>query len=91
MEEMQNLKPKHLAMLREGSAISDEVILARGYRSIDDFSELAELGFSSTQLRRGLLMPVHTTDGTRSLCVLRPDDPRQRRNKTTGVTKVLKY
>jgi hypothetical protein len=91
MNKVQTLNPDHLAMLCEGSAICEEVILARGYRTVDNPGELAELGFGTGQRRRGLLMPLHTTDGRNSLCVLRPDCPRERRNKDTGVTKVLKY
>jgi len=91
MNQTQNLNPDHLKMLREGSAISDEVILARGYRTVDNLGELAGLGFGPGQRRRGLLLPLHTTDGGNSLCVLRPDNPRERRDPKTGVTKVLKY
>jgi len=64
MNRTQNLNPDHLAMLHEGSAISDEVILARGYRTVDNPAELAELGFGPSQRRRGLLpQPAPLRDG----------------------------
>lgn len=85
------IRPEHLAMLRVGSAISEEVIKTRGYRSVDSPSELAELGFSPGQRRRGLLLPLHTTDGKNSVHVLRPDEPRRLPSKATGEIKTLKY
>jgi hypothetical protein len=43
------LSPAHLEMLRRDSAIADEVIAARGYRTVVDAAELAALGFSPAQ------------------------------------------
>jgi hypothetical protein len=44
-------------MLREESGISEEVIAARGYRTVTDHTDLSALGFSSRQLRvPGLLL-----------------------------------
>ena len=40
-----NLSDKHLVMLRSGSGLSDEVITARGYRTVTDSNELSALGF----------------------------------------------
>jgi hypothetical protein len=44
------------------SAIKNEVIKARGYRSVDA-NELEELGFSKWQCRQGLLIPHHGVGG----------------------------
>ena len=53
------LSPKHLCMLKEESAISDEIIEARGYRTITSKDELEELGFARSQCHvPGLLIPV---------------------------------
>jgi len=69
-------------MLREESSISDEVIAARGYRTITDPKELTILDFSSKQVRvPGLLLPLHTTDSSQPFCVYRPDSPRVRDGK----------
>jgi Domain of unknown function (DUF3854) len=72
----QHLSLAHLKMLREESAITDEVIRARGYRTIADGSELPDLGFDPRQCRPGLLLPLWTPDGANPVCVLRPDAPR---------------
>ena len=93
------LSPEHLSMLREGSAISDEVIAARGYRTILEGNELRELGFAREQCRApGLLIPLHTSDGQQPLCVYRPDLPRvvEDRRKGRGADgtypqRVIKY
>src|SRR5262245_10664552 len=70
------LSAEHLRMLKEESAISDEVIVARGYRSVNDPKELKALGFRGQQLRvPGLLLPLHGTDGSQPLSVYRPDLP----------------
>ena len=51
------LTERHLKELR-ASAISDEVILARGYRSISDPSDLRDIGFPDYQRRvPGYLLP----------------------------------
>ena len=49
---MSELLPQHAALLR-GSAISDEVALARGYRSIEHKARLTELGFSVLSASNG--------------------------------------
>ena len=59
------------------SAISDTVMQARGYRTVTDATELQRLGFAPGQCRvPGLLLPLHTTDGSQSVFVYRPDNPR---------------
>src|SRR5262245_57152794 len=45
------LSPDHYRMLHEESGISDEVIAARGYRTVIDHRELTALNFSSKQSR----------------------------------------
>ncbi len=93
------LSPQHLIMLRDESGISDEVIQARGYRTVTDPKELEVLGFSPTQRRvPGLLLPLWTTDGHNSLYVYRPDNPRVLEEKRKGKrpdgtypNKVIKY
>jgi hypothetical protein len=42
------LSEKHLQLLRDGSGIGDEVVAARGYRTITDEADLLRLGFAST-------------------------------------------
>ncbi|HEX5731434.1 MAG TPA: hypothetical protein VF131_01265 [Blastocatellia bacterium] len=46
MSNQDAISTEHLTILREGSGISDDVILARGYRTVTDPKELRELGFS---------------------------------------------
>jgi hypothetical protein len=94
-----DLFPAHLAMLRDESGISDEVIRARGYRTITDPQDLAEMGFSRSQRRvPGLLLPLWDTSGENSLYIYRPDNPRVTEQKRKGrqsdgtyPCKVLKY
>lgn len=71
------LSSNHLASLKDESAISDDVIAARGYRTVTDKNELTDLGFAPSQCRvPGLLLPLYTTDGQNGLYVYRPDNPR---------------
>ena len=71
------LAEHHIKALKEGSAISDDVIEARGYRTITSKDELEELGFARSQCHvPGLLIPLYTTDGQNGLYVYRPDNPR---------------
>ena len=71
------LSPRHLSMLQQGSGISEEVILARGYRTITQEQDLRDLGFAASQSRvPGLLLPLWATDGNNGLNVYRPDRPR---------------
>lgn len=82
---MNQLKPNHLKMLCEESGISDAVIDARGYRSVTDHKELANLGFTPCQVP-GLLLPVYAPDGSQPYCQYRPDRPRFDKNG-----KAIKY
>jgi hypothetical protein len=62
------LSAEHWKMLSEESAISRDVIIERGYRTITDSKELSKLGFIPKQRRTpGLLIPVHGPDGTLAL------------------------
>jgi hypothetical protein len=59
----------------------------RGYKSILKRKELADLGFSKAQqLTPGLLIPVHTPDGSIPLYQIRPDNPRKNKQG-----KAIKY
>jgi hypothetical protein len=98
MPSAEQLCPEHLQMLQAESGLSLEVIRARGYRTIREESELAALGFAPRQRRvPGLLLPLHTTDGSQSLSIYRPDNPRvvdNRRKRNADGTyaqKVIKY
>ena len=63
--------------LLAASAISDEVAMARGYRSVEQRARLTELGFSSTQARvPALLIPIWNVQGEIALYQTRADDPR---------------
>gem|GEM_PF-3284356 len=82
-ELQERLSEKHLKELR-ASAICDEVILARGYRSVTDPRELEELGFPAYQrLVPGYLLPLHhvanalEVDGKAPApATFKPDSPR---------------
>lgn len=86
------LDERHLHALTHDSAISPDVIAARGYRTIHTPSELEPYGFGARQRRApGLLLPVHPTDGgSPPLYVYRPDLPRVSSEKA-GNTRSLKY
>lgn len=88
---LDHFSPEHLAMLRDGSAISPEVIAERGYYSEQNTGELAALGFAPRQRRPGLVIPLHATDGSTPFYVLRPDSPRQIQDRKTGKVKTCKY
>ncbi len=89
---------EHVQMLH-ASAISDEVIRQRGYRSITSAAELRSLGFAASQCRApGLLLPLWTTAGDNPLHIYRPDNPRVLEDKSAqrgadGLypNKVIKY
>lgn len=79
------LSEQHLAMLH-ASAISDEVIEARGYFTAKRKVELADLGFSGQQQSvPALVIPVYAPHGEVVLYQARPDQPRMRDGK------VVKY
>ena len=71
------LSDNHYHILKEGSGISDEVIRARGYKTITADVELQALGFAPAQCRApGLLLPLWRTDGGNGHYIYRPDNPR---------------
>lgn len=91
------LNQQHYEMLK-ASAISDEVIKERGYKTITNARDLQSLGFSPAQERvPGLLLPLHSTDGQTPLYVYRPDSPRviedKKKRNPDGTYKnnVIKY
>jgi hypothetical protein len=85
------LSKEHLAMLREGSGISDDVIARRGYRTVTNPKDLLDLGFGRNQKRVPvLLIPLHTTDGQVAMHIARPDNPRKVRQRN-GEDKAIKY
>ncbi len=69
------LTERHLCELR-ASGLDDEVIAERGYRTVTDVGELLELGFAAYQARPGLLIPLHSTDGSNGYYALKPNQPR---------------
>ncbi len=71
------LAEQHKKMLREESGISQEVVEARGYRTVETKSELKSLGFSERQCNKpGLLIPVYSPTGDIATYQYRPDKPR---------------
>jgi len=75
------LSESHQAQL-EASAISPEIIEARGYRTITTKVELRDFGFSDPQRRvPALLLPIWGVAGEIALYQVRPDEPRVREGK----------
>jgi hypothetical protein len=78
---IQDLAQQHYEMLK-ASAIADDVISERGYKTITTAKDLKAFGFSDSQLRApGLLLPLHSTDGQTPLYIFRPDNPRVMEDK----------
>lgn len=76
-KEAPDLLEDHFRHLHEGSGISMEVILERGYRSLLGRSELKKLGFSTAQQRvPGILIPLWGVNGKLVGHQYRPDNPR---------------
>lgn len=75
-DEVPELLNKHLEQLT-GSGISIDVTRERGYESVLGKKRLADLGFSKAQQRYpGILIPLHSVDGSPIGCQFRPDYPR---------------
>lgn len=99
LPETVQLSDAHYQALAVESGISDDVIVARGYRTVDDATELKTLGFAPAQCRPpGLLLPLWTTDGQNGYYIFRPDNPRvvedRKRGKLPDGTyrqRVIKY
>ena len=84
--EVPALLQRHFDALHADSGIAVDVIRERGYQSALGKKKLAEAGFGKSQQRApGLLIPVHTPDGSGDLVCYRPDYPRELRRK------VVKY
>ena len=71
------LASHHETMLREESGITQEVIDARGYRTVKTKAALKTLGFSDSQRNvPGILVPLHSHTGEIVTYQYRPDLPR---------------
>jgi len=69
------LSPEHERMLREDSAVSPQIIAARGYYTATKPSEVPE-EFSARQRRRvGLVIPLYSPDGKTVSYQIRPNYP----------------
>ena len=72
------LPPQHERMLLEESAIDPRVERERGYRTVEDPTELQTLGFASLQCRvPALLVTLHGPHGGPVSYQARSDIPRQ--------------
>ena len=71
-----SLSTAHLKMLAEDSAISPEVIAARGYKTLSDPLNARAFNFSQKQTGTGLLIPIRNVHGEVVTYQLRRDDPR---------------
>lgn len=77
------LASHHRSELIKGSAITPEVMEARGYRTVETKAELERLGFGRAQRNvPGLLIPVHGAAGGVVLYQYRPDEPRINKGKS---------
>ena len=77
------LSKRHLRELEEGSGISQEIIKARGYRTVKETDDLLRLGFARAQLRvPGLLIPTQDAAGAVVAHQYKPDEPRLVDGKT---------
>jgi hypothetical protein len=81
------LSAAHAGMLR-ASAISDDVIHGRGYRTVDDPAFLAPHGFNQRQRRLGigLFIPIYGVNGSQVTAQFRPDNP-----PSTSDGRIVKY
>jgi hypothetical protein len=77
---------EHHRALIDASAISPEVALARGYKSVTEKHELNGKFGPVQQRTPGLLIPLHDVYGEQRSYQLRPDEPRIGKNG-----KALKY
>jgi hypothetical protein len=71
------LAPHHAKMLLQGSGISEEVVTTRGYRTVNEPSDLKALGFSGSQLLTpSLVAPLYSVGLELANHQIRPDRPR---------------
>lgn len=86
-KEVRALFTEHYEHLK-GSAISDEIIKERGYKSVLGRLPLAEAGFTKAQQRYpGILIPLYGVEGKITGYQYRPDKPRTDNNKQ----RIIKY
>src|SRR5918995_7000074 len=69
-----HLSREHRRKLCEESAISSEVVSARGYRTAASLDEVPK-AFAKWQRRVGLVIPSYSPDGVSVSYQLRPDKP----------------
>jgi len=95
----ERLSPEHYTEIVMDSAVSPEVALARGYRTLSgdvaDRTELEDLGFQRYLTQRddaypGLLVPMHGADGSVRGHQFKPLVPRTR-TKADGTPAPVKY
>ncbi len=71
------LAAHHRQLLREGSGISERIILGRDYRTGKEPKDLRDLGFEGFQCRTpALIIHMYGPDGMLKNSQIRPDDPR---------------
>ena len=76
------LARNHREMLLEESAIAEEVVAVRGYRTVEAKAELGRLGFGHAQCSPpGLLLPIHGPAGGITSYQFRPDEPRMKKGR----------
>lgn len=81
MSSDRELQQQHLQQLK-GSALSDDVIEARGYWTATRRTEVASLGFQDYQCRvPALVLPQWSLTGEQAGYLIRPDNPRVRDGK----------
>lgn len=71
-----SLAPQHAALLK-ASAVTPEIAYRRGYRTVEEKSQLDRIGFSKNQqIVPGLLFPIYGVDAKVRTWQYRPDEPR---------------
>jgi len=76
------LSAEHLLTLAQASGIAEEIIAARGYRTVHTRAQLERLGFGRTQRNvPTLLVPIWGVSGEVALYHHRPDQPRVKDGK----------
>ncbi len=87
LQNAHTLADNHYHMLHVESAISDNVIKARGAFTITSTQEAADLGFTAQQAHTitpeypALIIPFYNPDGSLATYCMRPDNPRSIDNK----------
>lgn len=77
-----SLSDSHAQMLLEESGLTEEIVEARGYRTVEKKADLKRLGFSEGQCGvPGLLVPITSPAGEVATYQYRPDEPRIRDGK----------